>query len=119
MTLELFADVDYGTPRPSLAKARSLVERIEALEEVEYDVVTVACKLAAEARALGAHSVARALVYFASPEAYEVGGPFRLEIIATHAARRWLRRQEARLLPTDGETNPALPSGATGREGVS
>lgn len=101
-TLDMFGpDVDYGKPRPSLARARELVAAIELLEtRVDETWRPEVCRIAEEARQIGAHSVARAARWLASYRLWDKGGwismngPDAAHWHVEDCARRWLARQE-------------------------
>ena len=106
----MFDGVPLGTPRVSLARARELVEEVDALMEWDgdglddFDAIDrfdpAALHLAGKAEAMGAHSVARALRW--STMWLPTSVLERPDFVEWHnerpkaAARRWLARQEAR-----------------------
>ncbi len=98
--LELFPGADFGTPRPSLAKARELVAEVERLPEGDPFAYADDClRVALRAERLGAHSVARACRWLTHVENLQLADPTFNDDRAVEIALRWLSRQEAAALP--------------------
>ena len=87
--------VDYGRPVVSLARARELVEDVE---ELAFEVTGFydSCERVHEmARKMGAHSVARVVLWLGIPSTLDRYGYDAMHIRAERCARRWLARLEA------------------------
>lgn len=96
-TGDLFGDtpVDWGAPRPSLARARRLVERVERVWEEEgqtWELNVADCAL--EAQRLRAHALQRGLLWLLHPKAYERHDSESMDIRVERIARNWLARLE-------------------------
>lgn len=119
MTLELFPHADYGTPRPSLSRARELVARVDRLEEIVDATYFDRCEEVYEfAQSLGAHSVARAVTLLTAPKALDSRGFDALHVRANAVATRWLSRQEAAALAPRSHTERRATPYATKEEGT-
>lgn len=76
--------------------ARNLVRRIEALTlNTQSSFPTAARATARRAELLGAHALARAIRWYAHPEAVGRHGYDAMTIYLERRAREWLARQEA------------------------
>lgn len=101
MSPDLFSDldVDYGDPRPSLARARRLVDRVEGLAFILDDTFPSACRdVGREAGSMGAHAVARACGWLSDIRTLDRHGYDAMHARAEDIARRWLQRIEAERL---------------------
>ena len=101
---ELFPVASYGTPRPSLSRARELVAEVEALAAWDADTDTrdwpdVTDAVARRAERVGAHSVARAVRWLAHPCSLDRHGYDTIHFRAEDTAHRWLARMEQEARP--------------------
>ena len=100
---ELFPVASYGTPRPSLSRARELVERIVVYLSLDSDgwdeFDDGLARLAEDARAMGAHSVARALRWLSMPGMIDLADPTAGFDRTARIAHRWLARMERSARP--------------------
>ncbi|MEQ1573074.1 MAG: hypothetical protein ABL993_02400 [Vicinamibacterales bacterium] len=109
-TPELFGPtVDYGTPRPSLSRARELVAIVDELIAWDPDVTLEewpdACRrVVRDARRQGAHSVARVVCWMLDGRTLSRHGYDAMAFRAEDVARRWCARIERAALPTPQNT---------------
>ena len=96
MPLDLFDGmaIDYGEPVVSMKRARRLVERVEELAGEIDGLVDAGLAVEREAKALGAHSVARAVFWLLLPETLSRHGYDAMHARAERIARNWLKRME-------------------------